>query len=96
MHNIKSIRKDPELFTKKFSDRNVKIKLDDLLNLDKLNRDLIEKKEKLEQEKKIISQKKKKIYFLNLKNYPKKLKLFLLSKLKSKMKLKISFRHYQI
>ena len=75
MHNIKSIRKDPELFTKKFSDRNVKIKLDDLLNLDKLNRDLIEKKEKLEQEKKIISQKKKENLFSKSKELSKEIEI---------------------
>ena len=58
MHNIKQIRKNPELYLKKLSDRNYNIKINDLLNLDKSNRNLIEKKEKLEQEKKIISQKK--------------------------------------
>jgi len=75
MHNIKLIRKDPELFTKKFSERNVKIKLDDLLNLDKLNRDLIEKKEKLEQEKKIISQKKKENLFSKSKELSKEIEI---------------------
>jgi len=58
MHSIKLIRKNPEFFSKKLADRNFKIKLEYLLNLDKSNRDLIEKREKLEQEKKIISQKK--------------------------------------
>ena len=52
MHSIKLIRKNPKFFLKKFSDRNYNIKLEHLLSLDKLNRDLIEKKEKLEQEKK--------------------------------------------
>ena len=58
MHSIKLIKKNPEFFSKKLADRNFKIKLEYLLNLDKSNRDLIEKREKLEQEKKIISQKK--------------------------------------
>jgi len=58
MYDIKFIREDPEFFTKKLSERNIKIDIKVLLNLDKKNRDLIFKKEKLEQEKKTISQKK--------------------------------------
>ena len=58
MHDIKIIRNDPDFFLKKISDRNVKLDLKILLNLDKKNRKLIQTKEKLEQEKKIISQKK--------------------------------------
>ena len=58
MHNIKIIRKDPNYFTKKLNDRNVKVDLKVLLDLDKKNRELIQKKEKLEQEKKIITKKK--------------------------------------
>ena len=68
MHNIKSIRKNPDFFKKKFSERNFNIKLDHLLNLDKTNRNLIEKKEKFEQEKKSISQKKDKKLFLKSKD----------------------------
>ena len=52
MHNLKSIRENPDLFKKKISERNVNIDIDDLLNLDKKNREIILKKEKLEQEKK--------------------------------------------
>ena len=51
MHNLKSIRENPDLFKKKISERNVNIDIDDLLNLDKKNREIILKKEKLEQEK---------------------------------------------
>jgi seryl-tRNA synthetase len=68
MHSIKLIRKNPKFFSKKFSDRNYNIKLEHLLSLDKLNRDLIEKKEKLEQEKKAISQKKDEKLFSKSKN----------------------------
>ena len=57
MHNIKFIRNEPDLFLKKISHRNININLKNLLNLDKKNRDLIKNKEKLEQEKKIISKK---------------------------------------
>ena len=58
MHNIKLIRKDPNYYVKKFTDRNVNIDLKVLLDLDKNNRELIQKKEKLEQEKKTITKKK--------------------------------------
>ena len=58
MHDIKIIRSDPELFSKKISERNVVFDVKKLLDLDKKNRDLIQKKEKFEQEKKTISQKK--------------------------------------
>ena len=63
MHNIKFIRKEPDLFLKKLTHRNININLKNLLNLDIKNRDLIQNKEKLEQEKKIISKKKEKSLF---------------------------------
>ena len=63
MHNIKEIRKDPNFFLKKLSHRNTNINLSKILDLDKQNRELIQKKEKLEQEKKIISKKKEKKKF---------------------------------
>ena len=63
MHDIKIIRKNSNFFSKKLSERNVKIDLEDLLDLDKKNRELIQSKEKFEQEKKIISQKKDKSQF---------------------------------
>ena len=63
MHNIKLIREDSKFYKKKFQDRNVDIDLDNFLNLDKKNRELIQKKEKLEHEKKIISQSKDKSQF---------------------------------
>jgi len=58
MHNIKFIRKEPDTFIEKIKNRNADINLNDLLELDKKNRELIQAKEKLEQEKKIISKKK--------------------------------------
>ena len=57
MHDIKIIRKNPDFFVKKISERNTKIDIKKLLDLDKKNRELIQNKEKLEQEKKLISQK---------------------------------------
>ena len=63
MHDIKTIRKNPDLFSKKISERNAQIDIKKLLELDKRNRDLIQIKEKAEQEKKSISQKKDKSLF---------------------------------
>ena len=73
MHNIKLIRKEPDLFLKKLSYRNTNISLKNILDLDKKNRDLIKIKEKLEQEKKIISKKQDKSQFSRSKKYQKKL-----------------------
>ena len=55
MHNLKLIRDNPKVFKKKFLDRNVNVDFEKLLKLDKENRNIIQKKEKLEQEKKAIS-----------------------------------------
>ena len=55
MHNIKEIRKNPDIFLKKINERNTEIDFKKLLDIDKENRNLIQKKEKLEQEKKTIS-----------------------------------------
>ena len=44
MHNLKEIRKNLDIFKKKILDRNAKINLDELVNLDIKNRDLIQKK----------------------------------------------------
>ena len=63
MHNIKFIRKEPEIFLKKIRQRNADLDLPKFLDLDKKNRELIQKKEKLEQEKKTISKKKDKSQF---------------------------------
>ena len=55
MHNIKKIRQDVEFYKKKISERNSIIDFDNLINLDKENRELIQKKEIKEQEKKLLS-----------------------------------------
>jgi len=63
MHDIKIIRNNSDLFSKKLTERNVDVDIKKILDLDIKNRGLIQKKEKLEQEKKIISQKKDKSLF---------------------------------
>ena len=58
MHNLKELRKNLENFKKKLKDRNVNFDINAFQEKDNLNRDLINKKEKLEQEKKILSKSK--------------------------------------
>ena len=55
MHNLKEIRKNLDLFKKKILERGANINFEKLISLDKENRDLIQRKEYLEQEKKILS-----------------------------------------
>ena len=63
MHNIKDIRNNVGNFKNIIKSRNLSIDLDQILDLDKNNRKLIQEKETLEQEKKEISKKKDKSLF---------------------------------
>ena len=58
MHNLKVIRKDFDAFKKALEKRSIQIDFDKLKNLDIKNRELIQKKENLENEKKEISKSK--------------------------------------
>ena len=58
MHNLKEIRKDFDSFIESLQRRNVDIDFTQLKKLDKVNRELIQKKEVFEQEKKNISKSK--------------------------------------
>ena len=71
MHNIKEIRKDLEFFKKKIAERNSTINFDALIILDKENRELIQQKEKKEQEKKLLSKSKDPTNFEKSKNLSK-------------------------
>ena len=73
MHNLKLIRENSDLFRKKISDRNVDINFNELLTLDKKNREIIQNKEKLEQEKKTISKTKDKTQFAKSKKISKEI-----------------------
>ena len=73
MHNIKEIRKDSQKFLEKLKNRNMKLDIENLLNLDGTNRNLIQSKEKLEQEKKIISKKQDKSQFTRSKKISKEI-----------------------
>ena len=64
MHNLKDLRKNIDTYKKKLKDRNVDFDILDFNEKDKLNRDLISKKEKLEQEKKSLSKSKDESNFL--------------------------------
>ena len=63
MHNLKELRKNLDNLKKKFSDRNVYFDVNTFNKKDTLNRDLIVKKETLEQEKKSLSKSKDKSNF---------------------------------
>tara|TARA_B100001063_G_C16711020_1_gene528030 strand:+ start:80 stop:1339 length:1260 start_codon:yes stop_codon:yes gene_type:complete len=63
MHNLKEIRKDFESFKKAIEKRYINIDFNKLKELDIQNRDLIQKKESFEKEKKDISKSKDKTLF---------------------------------
>ena len=63
MHNLKELRKNLDFLKEKFDNRNVDFDVVDFNKKDILNRDLIVKKEKLEQEKKLLSKSKDKTTF---------------------------------
>ena len=73
MHSIKDIRKNLDFFKKKISERNSSINFDDLIIIDKDNRELIQQKEKKEQEKKLLSKSKDSTNFEKSKNLSKEI-----------------------
>ena len=75
MHNIKNIRANFENFKNKLKNRNVNIDLNNIIILDKKNRELIQNKETLEKEKKDMSKKKDKSLFEKSKEISNKINL---------------------
>ena len=67
MLNLKNLRNNLVSIKKKLKERNVEFDVNNFNRIDALNRDLIIKKEKLEQEKKILSKSKDKINFVKSK-----------------------------
>jgi len=63
MHNLKNLRKNLNVYKKKFIDRNLNFNIDEFSKIDEINRNLINKKELLEQEKKFLSRSKDKSNF---------------------------------
>ena len=74
MHDIKFIRENFEIFKKKISNRNNNTNIDNILDLDKKNRQLIQEKESLEKQKKDISKSKDKKMFEKSKEISLKIK----------------------
>ena len=75
MHNLKEIRKNFQSFKNDLKNRNINIDIQDIINLDEKNRELIQKKEKLEGEKKDISKSKDTSLFNKSKEISKELDL---------------------
>ena len=73
MHNIKEIRKDFSKFQKSLEKRNIEVDFEKIQKLDEQNRNLIQKKESLEKEKKDISKSKDESLFKKSKEISKEL-----------------------
>ena len=87
MHNIKDIRDNLDNFKKLISKRNVKVETNNISELDKQNRTLIQNKELLEKEKKDISKKKDQNLFEKSKEISKKIEK--ISSYQSQVKFKL-------
>ena len=87
MHNIKDIRKNLDFFKKKLADRNSLVDLEEVIKLDEENRNLIQKKEKKEQEKKLLSKSKEPSNFEISKKLTKEIDILLNSQSKLQNKI---------
>ena len=87
MHDIKFIRENFENFKKKILNRNNTANIDNILDLDKKNRQLIQEKESLEKQKKDISKFKDEKMFQKSKEITSKIKALLDKQLKIKSEL---------
>ena len=87
MHNIKEIRNNLDLYKSSFKKRFLKVDLNEILELDKKNRKLIQEKENLEKEKKDISKSKDKTLFKKSKEISSKINKLNKTQLEVKNKL---------
>ena len=87
MHNLKNLRKNLDIFKKKFKDRNLYFNVDEFNTIDKINRELINKKELLEQEKKLLSKLKNKSNFEESKKISVEIDKIILDQIKSQKEL---------
>ena len=87
MHNLKEIRKDFENFKKLLKNRNIDVDIEAIKNLDEKNRELIQKKEKLESERKEISKSKDESLFKKSKEISNELELLIQEQKKIKSNL---------
>ena len=88
MHNIKNIRKNPKNFLEQIKLRNINLNIDNLLLLDKQNRELIQKKELFEQEKKKISKTKDETLFIKSKKLTSEITLLEKKQIQTQNKIK--------
>ena len=87
MHNIKEIRNNLDLYKSSFKKRFLNADLNEILELDKKNRKLIQEKENLEKEKKDISKSKDKSLFKKSKDISAKIDKLSKTQLEVKNKL---------
>ena len=87
MHDLKNLRKNLETFKLKFKDRNLDFDTVHFSTIDKLNRELINEKELLEQEKKSLSKLKDKSNFEKSKKISNKINKILFEQKKTQEKL---------
>ena len=87
MHDLKNLRKNLEKFKLKFKDRNLDFDTANFDTTDKLNRELINEKELLEQEKKSLSKLKDKLNFEKSKKISNQINKILLEQKKTQEKL---------
>ena len=87
MHNLKDLRKNLEIFKKKFKDRNLDFNVEEFNQIDQINRELINKKELLEQEKKILSKSKDQSNFEKSKKLTKQIDEIVIEQIKSNKKI---------
>ena len=87
MHNLKEIRKNFSEFAKSLEKRSVKVDFANLEKLDEINRELIQKKESLENEKKEISKSKDESLFKKSKEISIELEKISENQKKTKIKL---------
>ena len=89
MHNLKDLRKNINTYKEKFKDRNLDFDIDEFTEIDKINRDLINKKELLEQEKKKLSKSKDVSNFEKSKKLSSQIDKILIEQSKSQKKIDI-------
>ena len=87
MHNLKDLRKNLNIYKKKFKDRNLDFNIKDFEIIDNINRELINKKELLEQKKKVLSKSKVQSNFKESKNLSLQIETITLEQLNTKKKL---------
>ncbi len=86
MHDLKDLRKNLEIYKKKFKDRNLDFNSEEFNKADIYNRELINKKELLEQEKKKLSKSKDKSNFEKSKKISNQINEIILEQKKSQKK----------